>query len=255
MQVDWSRGGDAIVADKSIKRIEDLKGKKISLALFTPSHWLLEYNLQNSKLSEAEQTRIVKGIVGKNASPDARADFVAGKVDAAVVWEPDVTDALKKRAGAHVLISSKKLPNIIADLMVAREDFITTHPDVIKAFVQGWLDGTAEAKGKPDLAVKLLMENEPLYKDLGKEETRKGLATVKWADLADNAKMFGLDGSKPLFDQIFIQAGRAWMKRGYIKQALPPSQAKDERFLKQIYVASSKSAPPPPPSASGFPRK
>src|SRR6185369_14907379 len=56
MQVDWSRGGDAIVADKSITRIEDLYKKKISLALFTPSHWLLESNLQNSGLDEAKQT-------------------------------------------------------------------------------------------------------------------------------------------------------------------------------------------------------
>ena len=62
MQVDWSRGGDAIVADQSIQRIEDLKGKKISLALFTPSHWLLEYSLENSSLSEAEQAQIVGSV-------------------------------------------------------------------------------------------------------------------------------------------------------------------------------------------------
>lgn len=244
MQVDWSRGGDAIVADKRIKRIEDLRGKKISLALFTPSHWLLEYSLENSSLSAAEQTKIVKALVGKNASPDARGDFVAGKVDAAVVWEPDVTEALRKRSGAHILASTKKLPNIIADLMVAQENFIGKHPDVIKAFVQGWLDGTTEANRKPHLAVKLLMDNEPLYKELGAKTTREGLATVKWADLADNTKMFGLDGSAPLFDRIFGQAGRAWVKRGYIKQVLPPSQAKDDRFLKQIYRASAKGAGP-----------
>src|SRR5581483_7255521 len=141
MQVDWSRGGDAIVADQSIRRIEDLQGKKVSLALFTPSHWLLEYSLENSSLDESAQAQIVKSLVGKNASPDARADFVAGKVDAAVVWEPDVTEALNKRPGAHILVSSKTAANLIADLMVAREDFIKEHPDVIKAFVQGWLDG------------------------------------------------------------------------------------------------------------------
>src|SRR5207302_3561012 len=48
MQVDWSRGGDAIVADNSIQKIEDLRGQRISLALFTPSHWLLESNIRNS---------------------------------------------------------------------------------------------------------------------------------------------------------------------------------------------------------------
>lgn len=45
--------------------------------------------------------------MGTNASPDARADFVARKVDAAVLWEPDVREALQKRTGSHVLVSSK----------------------------------------------------------------------------------------------------------------------------------------------------
>ncbi len=242
MQVDWSRGGDAIVADNSIKRIEDLRGKKISLALFTPSHWLLEYSLENSSLDETEQVQIVKSLVGKNASPDARTDFVAGKVDAAVVWEPDVTEALKKRRNSHILVSSKTAANLIADIMVAREEFINKNPQVIKAFVQGWLDGTAEANRKPNLAARLLMENEPLYKELGEEETRKGLTTVKWADLVDNTKMFGLDGSAPLFDRIFRQASIAWVKRGYITQPVTSAEAKDDRFLKQTYTAIPKEA-------------
>jgi NitT/TauT family transport system substrate-binding protein len=238
--VDWSRGGDAIVADRSIRRIEDLRGKRVSLALFTPSHWLLENSLQNSSLDETAQAQIVKSIVGKNASPDARADFVAGKVDAAVVWEPDVTESLQKRPGSHVLVSTKTAANLIADLMVAREEFIRQHPNVIKAFIQGWFDGTVEANRRNDLAVQVLMENEPLYKELGEQATRDGLATVKWADLADNAKMFGLDGSEPLFDRIFRQASLAWVRRGYISQPVSPAQAKDDRFLRQIHAAVPK---------------
>jgi NitT/TauT family transport system substrate-binding protein len=238
MQVDWSRGGDAIVADKSIQKVEDLKGKKISLALFTPSHWLLESALENSSLDESDQVEIVKNLIGKDASPDARSDFVGGKVDAAVVWEPDVSEALQKRAGSHVLVSTQTAQNLIADVMVAREDFIKEHPDVIKAFIQGWFDGTTEANRNPDRAVKVLMDNEPLYKDLGEQVTRAGLATVKWADLPDNTQMFGLDGSDPLFDRIFKQAGAAWVKRGYISRGMTPDQAKDVTFLKEIYAAS-----------------
>ncbi|MBI5707702.1 MAG: OmpA family protein [Armatimonadetes bacterium] len=242
MQVDWSRGGDAIVVRSGINRIEDLAGKKISLALFTPSHWLLEYSLANSSLDDTEQARIVKALVGKNASPDARADFVAGKVDAAVVWEPDVTECLNKRPGSKILVSSKTAANLIADLMVARTEFIKQHPDVIKAFVKGWLEGTTEANRRPDLAVNALMENEPLYKDLGQEETLSQLSTVKWADLVDNTKMFGLDGSEPLFDRIFKEASTAWVRRGYIPEAVRPSVAKDDSFLKEIYAEASKNA-------------
>lgn len=261
MQVDWSRGGDAIVADPSIKRIEDLRGKKVSLALFTPSHWLLEYSLTNSSLDEIAQSEIVKSLVGKNASPDARADFVANKVDAAVVWEPDVTEALQKRPGSQILLSTKTAANLIADLMVAREDFINENKDLIKKFVQGWLDGTEEANRRPEQVVQLLMDNEPLYKDLGPETTRAGLPTVKWADLSDNTKMFGLDGSEPLFDRIFKEASGAWVRRGYITQPVTPDQAKDDRFLKEIWAAGPPvlakkeefSIPAPPPETAQRP--
>ncbi|MCC7230692.1 MAG: OmpA family protein [Fimbriimonadaceae bacterium] len=248
MQVDWSRGGDAIVADNSIRRIEDLRNKKIALALFTPSHWLLEYSLQNSSLDEGDQAKIVKGLVGKVASPDARADFVAGKVDAAVVWEPDVAEALQKRSNSHILLSSKTAANLIADLMVARDDFVKEHPDVIKAFIQGWFEGTEEANRRPDTVVKLLMENEPLYKDLGEDTTRDNLSAVKWADLADNAKMFGLAGGEPLFDRLFNQAGRTWVKRGYISRAVTANVAKDDSTLRQIYAAIPKEVRPITPS-------
>jgi NitT/TauT family transport system substrate-binding protein len=234
MQVDWSRGGDAIVADQSVQKIEDLRGKSIALAQFTPSHWLLEYSLRNSSLDSAAQSEIYNKLVFKTASPDALADFVGRKVDAAVVWEPDV-EASKQRPNSHVVNSTKYATNIIADLMVARDELIKAHPDVIKAFIKGWLEGTVAANRDPNKVVTLLMENEPVYKELGAERTKATLPTVKWADMADNALMFGLGGEKPRFDDIFDEAGKAWTVRGYITSTLPPAQAKDDRFLRELY--------------------
>jgi NitT/TauT family transport system substrate-binding protein len=238
MQVDWSRGGDAIVADRTITKIEDLYGRRISLALFTPSQWLLEYSLENSGLNEAKQSQIIKSLVGTNTSADARADFVAGKVDAAVIWEPDVTNSLLERQGAHIIKSTREATNLIADVMIAREDFIQQHADVIEAFIRGWiLDGTEQAHRNPELVAGLLMQNEPLYKSLGAEKTESVLSSVKWADLSDNNEMFSLDGKdvQPLFDRIFTQAGRAWAARGYINKPVSPTIAKNDSFLRKIY--------------------
>ena len=243
MQVDWSQGGDAIVADNSIQKIEDLKGKKISLTLQTPSQWLLEYGISHSGLTDADQAQIVKGLVGKNASPDARDDFIAKRVDAAVVWEPDVSDAIKKRANSHRLFTSATANHIIADLMVAREDFIKEHPDRIEKFIRGWFDGTEQANKQPDTVARLLMENEPVYQTVGAAETRSELGTVKWATLQDNAEMFGLDSkTAPRFDSIFSDAGKAWVNRGIIQATVAAGVAKDTQFLQKIYNEN----PPPP---------
>lgn len=260
MQVDWSRGGDAIIVDDGIRRIEDLYRKRVSLALFTPSHWLLEYSLQNSRLDESQQSQIVNALVGKNASPDARADFVAGKVDAAVVWEPDVTEALR-RPNSHVLVSTQQARKLIADVMVAREDFIHDHPDVVEAFVAGWLvDGAALANRDADTVVRLLMENEPLYRNLGAEATHASLAKVRWADLGDNVEMFNLDGKdpQPLFDRIFSKASDSWTIRGYIGAPADPTAARDESFLRRLYQSRPVARipdllPPAPPSIATKP--
>lgn len=234
MQVDWSRGGDAIVADASIKTIEDLRGKKIALAQFTPSHWLLETALRQSGLSGTEQQVIRDNLVFTQDASTARSSFVASQVDAVVTWEPDVTQALK-REQSHILASTKDFPNIIADMMVAQKTFIKQHPKAIEAFVRGWFDGAQEAKKNPDLAARLLVENEPLFRDLGFEATKKALDWAYLPTLEDNAAMFGLNGAAPLFDSIFAKAGQVWQSLKAIDKPLDPSIAKDDTILRKIY--------------------
>lgn len=234
IQTDWSRGGDAIVAGESIKTIEDLRGKKIALTQFTPSHWLLETALRASHLSSTEQQTIRDNLVFTQDAPAARSIFVAGQVDAAVTWEPDVTQALK-REHSHILTSTKDFPNIIADMLVAQKTFIKQHPKAIEALVRGWLDGVEEAKKNPDLTARILMDNEPLFRDLGFDATKKALSWAHWANLEDNATMFGLNGSVPLFDSVFAQAGIIWQSLKAIDKPLDPSIAKDDTILRKIY--------------------
>lgn len=237
MQVDWSRGGDAIVADKSISKIEDLKGKKISLVQYTPSHWLLETALRQSNLAENERQYIRNNFIFTQDAQTARAAFVAGQVDAAVVWEPDVSQALK-REDSHILTSTKEMPNTIADMLVAKDEFIKSHPKAMEAFVSGWLDGVEKANDNKDLAARLLTENEPLFADIGFEKAKESLEWVYWPDLKDNARMFGLDNNPPLFDSIFTDAGKVWQSIGAIENTIDAQSAKDDSIIRILYKGS-----------------
>jgi NitT/TauT family transport system substrate-binding protein len=236
LQVDWSRGGDAIVAGESVARIEDLKGKKIALVQFTPSHWLLESALRRSDLTQEEQQGIRDTLIFTQDVPTARSIFVAGHADAAVLWEPDVKQALKLN-GSHVLLSTIEYPDQIADIMVANEDFIREHPKAIEAFVRGWLDGVEEAKRDPDLAAAVLADNEPLFSDLGTNRTKESIAWVHWADLQDNVRMFGLDGKEPMFDHLFNNATDVWQSLGVVLAPVEAAQARDDTILKRVYDA------------------
>ena len=127
--------------------------------------------------------------------------------------------------------------------MVARADFIAQHPEAIQAFVDGWMDGTTIAVRDPDQAAHLLVDNEPLYKQLGFDKTRKSLETVKLADLSDNERMFGLGSSAPLFDSLFQKASALWLRRGVIKKAVPPADAVDSRFVRATFNRSKATLP------------
>lgn len=238
MQVDWSRGGDAIIASVGIKRIEDLKGKRIAVSM-SASQWLLDDSLQNSELKDDKVAleEIRKARLTTKSSQEAGDRFAHNEVEAAVLWEPDVTEALKGRAGSHVLVDTTTAPHLIADVMVAKEEFIREHPDVISAFIEGWLvDGTTKAYSNPMLAVKVL-QDEPEFAKLGEEKTHELIGKTAWATLDENEEMFGLSGGKVFFDDLFNQASDLWLQNHYITDRASAEQSRDITQLKEIYSA------------------
>ncbi|PYQ15319.1 MAG: hypothetical protein DMF80_09625 [Acidobacteria bacterium] len=119
IQYDWSRGGDAIAVDASIKSVKDLKGKKLACAEATPSHYFALYVLTQGGLTNRDVDWKFT-----DSAVDAANVFKAGQVDAAVSWSPDVYVAARERAGGHILASTKEATNLIADIFVARGDFL-----------------------------------------------------------------------------------------------------------------------------------
>src|SRR5206468_12886160 len=52
--VDWSRGADGLIGRQGINSIEDLAGKTVAFAPYTPSHFLLWNGLKSSGLDTAK---------------------------------------------------------------------------------------------------------------------------------------------------------------------------------------------------------
>ena len=252
LQVDWSRGADALIASADITRIEKLKDKKIAVSQ-AASQWLFEYSLETSALTPDEKRKIRDSLIRTKGSEEARDLFINRRVDAAVLWEPDVSEAIRRRTGAHRLVDTNVAPKLIGDVMVADESFIQQHPEVIDAFVKGWLsDGTTKAISDPRLAVQALLQNEDKFTSLGEKTTRELITKVSFATVDDNVEMFGLadgeEGSQQaytnpkgaLFDQIFRQASDTWSKAGYIVGTLNPEQVRDKSFVRELYTPPSR---------------
>jgi NitT/TauT family transport system substrate-binding protein len=228
---DWSRGGDGIVSLASIKSIEDLKGKKVAVTQFTPSHFLLLYLLSQSGLTPEDRNAVEKNIIFTGDASLAAAAFRSKNVDAAVTWEPDLSGAVEARGDeAHVLISTAAATNVIADTLVARQDIIDQYPETIRDFVNGWFDGIEMMRTNPNPA------NDIVGRELKLDaETVSGmLSGLKLTPYADNAQFYGLTGGKAHYETLFDTAFVIWRKKGLVNKAISAKDWADSRFVSNL---------------------
>lgn len=232
-QVDYSQGGDAVIARPGINRFEDLAGKTVALIPLSPSDTLLRYGVLNSSMSATQKKSLLNNKISQDLPSAVLSTFSAGKADAIVTWEPNITTALNEVKGSKVIFSTETAANLIGDCFLAKDEFIRDNGDLIKAFIKGWFDGAFEANNDISHSVEVMMQSFPDFKSIGEKGCRDTFSKVKLTSLADNAKTFGLDGGTPLFDTIYNQANSFYVDA--VQDQLSPREAKDDRFLRAIF--------------------
>jgi NitT/TauT family transport system substrate-binding protein len=239
MQYDWSRGGDAIAVDGSIKTVTDLKGKKLAVAQETPSHYFALFVLTQGGLSNLDVNWVFT-----DSAVDAANVFKAGKVDAAVSWSPDVYVAARERPGGRILASTREATNLIADIFVARGDFLEKHPEDARRFVAGWLKGVEMVRDNPTKTTVLLQKSLTGVNSL--EDAKAMLEDVKLPDYGENRAFFDPQGSLVTYNTIFQTAQGMWRKIGKIRDVVQPQQTVDTRFLEGAAEFFRQAAPAKP---------
>lgn len=146
---DNSAGNDAVMAGPKIKSIAALKGKTVALEEFSVSHFLLANALTKNGLKPSD-VRIVNLSAG-----DAAAAFVSGRVDAATVWNPWV-NKIELSGKGKPLFSSKDIPGLIPDLLVAQEKSLAANRGDFVGMVKAWYDVEAFIREKPNEAIKIM---------------------------------------------------------------------------------------------------
>jgi NitT/TauT family transport system substrate-binding protein len=188
MQVDWSRGGDAIIVKRNINTVNDLKGKKIAVAVPSPAQTLLITSLEAAGLKYSD-VQIVKTADNLKAAEL----FRSKDVDAAVVWSPDDILATKDVPGSKILLTTREQSHIIADIFFAKESLLRDKKDMIKGFYEGWMKGVTELKNtsNQDKAAKYLAE----LNGVTPEDAKGMMGNVYWTNHGDNINFFGLNNA------------------------------------------------------------
>jgi ABC-type nitrate/sulfonate/bicarbonate transport system substrate-binding protein/outer membrane protein OmpA-like peptidoglycan-associated protein len=138
-QVDWSNGGDGIVVRENIKQVSDLRGKTITLAQNSPSH----YFALNMLVAGGVQPHEVNFKFTGDAFQAAALYASDKSISACVSWAPDIYK-LAESKGNRMLVDTATANRMIADVWFARADFAKDHPGIIEGLVRGIFDSMDE---------------------------------------------------------------------------------------------------------------
>jgi NitT/TauT family transport system substrate-binding protein len=230
--VDWSRGADGVIGRQGINSIEDLAGKTIAFAPYTPSHLLLWNGLKNSGLGSDQRTEVFNKAVHTKDGIEPATLFAQQKVDAAVAWDPDMSDAVAKRAGAKKIYDTKIANKLIADILVVSDNFAAANSQTLVKFTEGWLEGVEFLKSQPARAYNLIgtIKDFNIPTDLAKTM----LEGVKLADYAENSTFFGAPGSNSDYANIFQMAQDMYREERLIKRRSEVEGSLDRRYLSSL---------------------
>jgi NitT/TauT family transport system substrate-binding protein len=244
LMVDWSRGADGVIGKQGINSIEDLAGKTVAFAPYTPSHFLLYNGLKASGLSTEQRNEIFNKAVHTKDGIEPATLFAQEKVDAAVAWDPDMSDAVTKRPGARKIYDTRIANRLIADILVVSDRFAAKYPQTLVKFAQGWLEGVEFIKNQPARAYNLIGEVKDF--SIPSDLAKTMLGGVKLADYADNTSFMGTKGSNGDYANIFSMAQDMYRDLRLIKHTSDPEDSLDRRYIQQLsgsFSTASSEAP------------
>jgi NitT/TauT family transport system substrate-binding protein len=176
---DNSAGNDAVMVGPGIRSFAELKGHTIALEQFSVSHFVLYTALARNGLTPRDVT-----VVNLSAG-DAAAAFMSGRVDAAVVWNPWVSQ-IEKSGRGRPLFTSKQMPGLIPDLLVAQAEAIRSKRSDLVGMIKAWFDTLTFIHTHPDQAVRIMAK----VVGLDAEQYRVFLPGTRFFDAAANLDAF-----------------------------------------------------------------
>lgn len=179
MLTDKSMGSDGMVTKPEIKSISDLKGKTVATEFYSVDHMYL-LSLLNEAGMSAKDVSLTNMTIA-----DAGTAFIAGRVDAAVIWEPYLSKALKDGKGS-LLYSSKDNPDLITDSITASRKIVDSSPEAVQAFVDSWYEAVDYWKSNQDESEAIMAK----ALEVSQEDFRAMMETLYIANAKDALEAF-----------------------------------------------------------------
>ncbi|TWH51880.1 ABC transporter substrate-binding protein [Sporomusa sp. KB1] len=129
----------------------DLKGKKVGFVVGSVSHQLLYIYLKSAGLkpNDIQQVNL--------ASSDILSSIASNHIDAAVIWEPTLSNVVASGAGKLVTDATGYKENI--NVIVGRSEFLSKYPDITVRLLKVLDRAEKWIKANPDKALEIIAKN------------------------------------------------------------------------------------------------
>jgi NitT/TauT family transport system substrate-binding protein len=220
---DFSNGADGIVAKKDLKNILDLKGKKIAVAKNTLSEYLLIDALKKNNLSLADIQEV------DLSAPEAAQAFIKGEVDAAVTWEPDYSEAVKKGDGWKIYTSANS-PGLIVDALVFKGSFIKNNHDKVAAVVKSYFEGMDYISTNPETAFEIGAK----YSQISVPDFKRQYSGLEQVALAKNLRVMSFSNSSDSLHKLTKDISEYLLEKKLIKNSIDSTSIIDPQFIRGL---------------------
>jgi NitT/TauT family transport system substrate-binding protein len=215
LMLDDSQGGDGILATKDIQTIADLKGKLVAFGHRSASQFYVNVLLKEVGLSEAD-------IEVVDLRSDAAAEaFMMREVDAAVTWEPYLSQG-RNVAHGHLLTDSSERPGLIGDCLATKASIFNHRKQEFRAVARAWDAAVRYVEAHPAEANAIMargmgdwLEDPALFAQM--------LRGVGLYDADENREYFGTPEQPGQIYQTMQYAIDVWTELGVLKTQLTPA--------------------------------
>lgn len=222
LATDYSNGADGIVAKSEIKNISELKNKNVAVEMGTLGEYLLYDALKKNNLTLSDINEV------NLTAQEAAQVFIRGEVDAAVTYEPDYSEAVKKGNGTRIYTSADS-PGLIIDCLTFRKDFLIQNPLKVQAVVNAYFEAMDFISLNPDKAYAIGAK----YFKITPDEYKEQIKGVKLMSKDDNLKAFTYGSGIDSLHGTIKNINNFLIGKGTIKTVVDSTEVINPTFIRE----------------------
>ncbi len=206
LAMDSSLGADGLVVKSDVESLDDLAGKTLALDKSASSYYFFLTALENgSSLTEADIN-----VIDMGDTTEAGLAFMGGSVDSAIMWEPELSEAIDSVEGAKAIVTSADYPNTIMDSLVVNTAYAEEHPEIVEAVAEAWYKAIDFMKENPEAAYEMMASG---FEEVSAEDIADEVGALEFYGKEENAALLDASSETSIF-AISQDMADFWMEKG-----------------------------------------